>query len=113
MTKRMGTAAFLFLLLNSTGCVALDIIKIPFQILFSILGGAAGLVGLADVTPTREPPPIVRNVGGEQWLVSGLTRDAPCKIVCSAPGCETRTYSWPQDFAGRSDEVAVRLDRTK
>src|SRR5947207_2385275 len=79
MTRRLGTVALLFLVANSTGCVALDLIKIPFQILFSILGGAGSLVGLADVTPSFEPPPIVRNVRGDQWLVSGLTRDAPKK----------------------------------
>ena len=113
MKRRLGSVLFLFLVVNSTGCVLLDIIKIPLQLFFSIVGGAAGFVGLTDVRPSPEPPPIVRNVGGEQWLVTGLAPDVPCKITCSAPGFAPRTYAWPDDFGGRGGEVAVRLDRAK
>jgi hypothetical protein len=102
-----------FLVMNSTGCILLDLARIPLRLLFSLFSSLGSLVGLADVTPTQDPPPIVQNVGGEQWLVTGLSPDAPCTIVCSAPGFETRTYAWPRDFVGHGEEVAVRLERSK
>ncbi len=113
MIRRAALLALAFVVMQTTGCGLLEIALVPIKLLFSILGGIAGLVGLADVTPTRDPPPLVQNVADGQWLVTGLSPDAPCKIVCSAPGCAPRTYSWPDDFAGRGGDVAVRLDPAK
>ena len=113
MKRRMGLLILAFLVLNTTGCIVLDLVRIPIRLLFSLFAGMGSLVGLADVTPTREPPPIVQNVGGEKWLVTGLSPDAPCTIVCSAPGFETLNYSWPSDFVGRGEDVVVQLERAK
>ncbi len=110
MIRRMGLVLLAFLALNTTGCAILNLVMLPIQLLFAILGGLGSIVGLSDVTPDRGPPPIVRQVDGERWLVTGLSPDAPCSIVCSAPGRETRTYAWPREFEGRGGDVVVRLE---
>jgi hypothetical protein len=113
MMRRLGLLVVAFIALNTTGCAVLNILLLPIQLLFSLLGALGGLVGLDDVTPDRNPPPVVCQVEGGKWLVTGLTPDAPCTIVCSAPGRETRRYAWPKDFEGRGGDVVVRLDPSK
>lgn len=99
MFRRLAGVCLLFLALNMTGCALLQLVMVPFKLLFSILGSAGSAVGVAEAGEIRGPAPIVREAGTGQWLVEGLRRDAPCRIVCSAPGYESRVYSWPGDFA--------------
>jgi hypothetical protein len=113
MIRRVGLLCLAFLALNLTGCAVLNILMLPIQLLFTLLGAVGGLVGLDYAEPDRHPAPVVCRVDGEKWLITGLAPDAPCTIVCSAPGCETRTYAWPRDFAGRGEDVVVRLDPAK
>jgi hypothetical protein len=113
MRRRVGALILSFFVLNATGCALLDLAALPFKLLFSILGGAAGVVGLGDVDPAKGPPPIVRRVDDGRWLVADLREDAPCTIVCSAPDCEPRAFAWPADFRGSDGNLVVRLERSK
>jgi hypothetical protein len=102
-----------FLVLNTTGCALLQLIAIPFKLLFSLFGAAGSAIGVAYATPPSDPPAMVSAAGEETWLVEGLRRDEPCRITCSAPGRVSRSFEWPRDFEGSDGNVTVLLDRVK
>jgi hypothetical protein len=105
-----GSAA---LVIASTGCALFGLLLLPLKLLFSLFGAAGAAVGIAQVDPPDAPAPLVRQVAPEQWEVTGLREDVRCEIVCTAPGCEPRTYWWPRDFAGGGEEVSVHLERSR
>src|SRR5262249_51643219 len=113
MLRRAGRVLLAFVVFDTTGCAVLDIVMLPIRLVLSLLGAIGGAIGIADAVPERGPPPVVSRVGEERWAVDGLRSDAPCTIVCSAPGFETRTFAWPADFDDVRGEVAVRLERAK
>lgn len=113
MKRRMGWSLGALVVLGTTGCALLSIVLLPIQLLFQLLGAGASAVGLSDVPPTADPPPLVKNVAPGKWLVTGLRSDVPCKIVCTCEGAEPRVYAWPGDFAGHGEEVVVRFDGTR
>ena len=113
MKRRIGLTLGALFMLNLTGCGILNLLLLPFQLVFSLLGAAASSVGLSDVVPSHGPAPVVQEATDGKWLVSGLRRDAPCTIVCSAPQCDSQTFAWPGDFRGQGEEVAVRLERSR
>jgi hypothetical protein len=114
MIRRLVLLLGSFLVLNLTGCALLSLVVLPIQLLFSLLSSlgtaAGGAVGIVYAEPIEGPPAVVQRVGESAWLVDGLSPRAPCRIVCSAPGCEPRTYDWPRDFEGRGENVTVRLE---
>jgi hypothetical protein len=113
MLRRTGRTLGSLLLLGASGCALLQIVMLPFQLLFSLLGAAGGAVGICDVRPVTAPPPVVENVAPDQWRVTGLRADVSCRIVCTAEGVEPRVYEWPRDFAGSGEDVLVQFDGTR
>lgn len=112
MKRRMGRTLLAALLLGASGCALFQIILLPFQLLFHLLGAGASAVGLADVPPTADPPIVAQTAPGE-WRVTGLRADVPCKIVCTNEGSPPRVYSWPADFRDKGEDVFVRFDGTR
>ena len=111
--RRVGAAALAAAVLVSTGCILIEILLIPIQLLFSLFGAAGGAIGIAQVEPPNATPPVVQQIDAEHWQVTGLREDVRCQIVCTAPGFETKTYSWPSDFYNHGEDVEVRLERSK
>lgn len=113
MLGRIGRLLAALLVLNLAACGLLDLALFPVKLLFDLLGGAASAVGLAYATPVDGPAPVVQDQGGGRWVVTGLRPEAPFTIVCTSPGCETREFAWPADFAGRGEHVVVSFERSR
>lgn len=113
MVRRAGLLIATLLVLNLTACALLDIALLPLKLLFNIVGGAASAVGIADVRPSGGSAPVVESAGEERWLVTNLSADVPCTIVCSAPGCDPQSFAWPSDFARGGENVTVQLERSR
>jgi hypothetical protein len=111
--RRVRAAAPVALMLACGGCILIELVLLPFQLIFGLFGAAGGAVGIAQVEPPDATPPVVRQVDPEHWAVTGLREDVRCEIVCSAPGFEPRTYSWPRDFYNHGEDVEVRLERSR
>jgi hypothetical protein len=111
--RRVGATTCAALALSASGCVLLGLLVLPFELLFSLFGAAGGAVGIAQVDPPGGPAPVAQQIAPEQWVVTGLREDVRCEIVCSAPGFETTTYSWPRDFVNHGGKVDVHLERSR
>jgi hypothetical protein len=112
MLRRAMALLGMGFVLNVTGCAGLvEILMLPIKLLFELLGAAGSAVGLSHAVPMPEPAPLVQSAGPERWLVTGLRREEPCVITCAAPGFAPKSFRWPEDFSGRDEEVAVRLER--
>jgi hypothetical protein len=109
--RRVCAASFGALVLASSGCVLLGLVLLPFELLFGLFGAAGAVLGIAQVDPPDAPAPLAREVGPGQWQVTGLREDVRCEIVCSAPGFESKTYSWPRDFVDHGEYVEVHFER--
>ena len=111
--RRVSATTCVALALSASGCALLGLLILPFQLIFGLFGAAGGAVGIAQVDPPGSPAPVAREIAPSQWEVTGLREDVRCEIVCSAPGCETKTYSWPRDFYDHGERVDVHLERSR
>jgi hypothetical protein len=111
--RRVGATTCAALALSVSGCVLLGLLVLPFELIIGLFGAAGGAVGIAQVDPPGAPAPVAREIAPSRWEVTGLREDVRCKIVCSAPGFETRTYSWPRDFYNHGETVDVHLERSR
>ena len=108
----LGTLA----VLNVSGCGLVQLVTLPFQLIFSLLGligdGVGSLVdSIVLVEPISGPPPIVRSHEPGEFALGPVGPESRFRVVCSAPAHETVTYLWPDDFpeSSRPDGGEVRV----
>lgn len=90
-------------LLVTTGCILLDLVGSVVSLLFdavtSVGEGVASVVGSVVVAdPIDGPPPRVTALADGSWRVDPSPEPSRFRVTLSAPGHESRTWTWPDDF---------------
>ena len=127
-TRRLVRVALVLLAPLVAGCALVNLITLPFRLLFGAVapaqGGERPVAGvIAVVEPCSAPRPTIAPVEEQslptltqlddgRFLVEAPALPRPFQVRFSAPGYEDRVISWPRDVAsgvGSDGEVKVLL----
>ena len=101
-TRRILLAAIPAVL---AGCVLLELVAVPFRLLFSALesigsGIESAVTSIVQAEPIEGPAPTVVRRDDGAWLVEAPAAPSRFRVTVSSPGHTARSYVWPDDFKG-------------
>ncbi|MCE9636656.1 MAG: hypothetical protein K8T90_13210 [Planctomycetes bacterium] len=98
MRNRLSLALLALLPLALSGCILLQLILLPFKLLFGAAGSVGSTVADARVEPIHGPAPTLTQMSDGRWLVEAPTEPAQFRVTLSTPAGATQSWVWPDDF---------------
>lgn len=105
MTPHRRRLALLALPLVLTACGLLQVLMLPFQLIFSAISavgsGIGSLVGAgAAVETISGPAPETMTLADGRFVVRPSKEPSRFRVTVAAPGHVAQSWTWPDDFAG-------------
>lgn len=108
--RRKLAVAGVLLALCTTGCALVSLLLAPIKLLFSALGSLVDAV--AVVEPIEGPAPALARIDDQRWEVGPVEPGSRFRVTISASGFESRSWDWPEDFAGLEPTAAGEIGVT-
>ena len=107
MIRRITALIGASLVICTAGCALLPVLALPFELLFSVLGGIGkglgkGLDAIVQVEPVEGPEPypewrILPN-GDRGIALRGVEAESRFRVRFDVPGYQPLELAWPEDF---------------